>query len=341
MKKISKSLILVLTSLSIIVLLQSCEKQSDSLSARKPPFALVSTSNAYDLTPESAILGGFVSLNGKHSISERGITYGFYENPTVSFTITSDGTGPGPFTSFISGLTENTVYYVRAYAVINGEIFYGKQVTFRTPQTDPSAGAKIPGPDFPGVPRDNAVSVLIGDKLYYGLGYSRRDLWVYDQGNNLWTRITDYPGEAQGVSFAIGKQFYLVTGFLMTETNMFNSNEFWEYDTETDKWTNKDPFPGRSRGLSAGFSIGNKGYIGSGVHTAGIGGEFLNDFWEWDQLTNIWTTKANYPGRVEPTFGFSVGTKGYMGTSTEFLKEYWEWDQSTNVWKSVEELPEP
>jgi len=50
-------------------------------------------------------------------------------------------------------------------------------------------------------------------------------------------------------------------------------------------WTQKADFGGGVRGCAVGFSIGTKGYIGTGFN----GNAFSKDFWEWDQATNIWT----------------------------------------------------
>ena len=51
--------------------------------------------------------------------------------PTVDLsTKTVDGSGSGTFTSSITGLTQGTVYYVRAYATNNNRTDYGNQVTF-------------------------------------------------------------------------------------------------------------------------------------------------------------------------------------------------------------------
>ena len=40
-------------------------------------------------------------------------------NPTIAGTFTTDGTGTGIFTSTVTSLTDNTIYYVRAYAINN------------------------------------------------------------------------------------------------------------------------------------------------------------------------------------------------------------------------------
>ena len=72
-------------------------------------------------------------------------------------------------------------------------------------------------------------------------------------------------------------------------------------------WTQKANFPGTLRTDAVGFSIGTKGYLGTGGVAAG--GPFFNDFWEYDPSNNTWTAKANFGGsaRFRAT-GFSIGT---------------------------------
>ena len=99
-------------------------------------------------------------------------------------------------------------------------------------------------------------------------------------------------------------------------------------------WTQKADFGGTIRSLPAAFSIGTKGYFGSGHATSGA----TKDFWEYDPITNVWTQKADIGGPLRSeAVGFSIGTKGYIGTgdqntSLNFLRDFWEWDQSTNIW---------
>lgn len=99
-------------------------------------------------------------------------------------------------------------------------------------------------------------------------------------------------------------------------------------------WTQKADFPGTARQDAFGFSIGTKGYLGSGVDNTT---PYPWDLWEWEQSTNVWTLKNGWGGRGGPV-SFSIGNKGYMGTgynaySTPSLKkDFWEWDQSTTVW---------
>jgi N-acetylneuraminic acid mutarotase len=91
---------------------------------------------------------------------------------------------------------------------------------------------------------------------------------------------------------------------------------------------------------AASFSIGTKVYLGLGYK----GGLFSKDFWEWDQTTNVWTRKADYPGNSSGvTVSFSIGTKGYIGFGNDIIdgltNEFWEYDPSTNSWTQKASLP--
>ncbi len=101
-------------------------------------------------------------------------------------------------------------------------------------------------------------------------------------------------------------------------------------NAQADYWTQKANFAGAARQRATGFSIGTKGYLGTGYATA-----YMNDFWEYDQATNVWTQKSNLPGALRAfAAGFSIGTKGYIGSGYNgaYLGDLWEWDQATNVW---------
>jgi len=94
-------------------------------------------------------------------------------------------------------------------------------------------------------------------------------------------------------------------------------------------WTQKANFGGGGRAGAVGFSIGTKGYIGTGWN----GSNFFSDFWEYDPSTNTWTQKADFGGAGRwDAVGFSIGNKGYVGTGGGSCKDFWEYDPSTNTW---------
>ncbi|HYV92654.1 MAG TPA: kelch repeat-containing protein [Chitinophagales bacterium] len=105
-------------------------------------------------------------------------------------------------------------------------------------------------------------------------------------------------------------------------------------------WTQKTNFGGAARYLAVGFSIGSKGYIGTGSAS----GTIKSDFWEYDPSTNAWTQKADCGGGVRVSgVGFSIGTKGYLGTgltsSSSFSSDFWEYDPATNTWTAKANIP--
>ena len=86
----------------------------------------------------------------------------------------------------------------------------------------------------------------------------------------------------------------------------------------SDTWTQKADFGGTARALAVGFSIGSKGYIGTGYD-----GSYsdTSDFWEYDPTANTWTQKADFGGTARDlAVGFSIGSKGYIGTGQAIIQ---------------------
>src|SRR5207244_2978378 len=125
--------------------------------------------------------------------------------------------------------------------------------------------------------------------------------------------------------FSIGMKGYIVGGF-------GDVPKLWEWDQGTNTWMQKATFPGGIKQSAVAFSIGSKGYFGTGCDSIA-----KKDFWEWDQSTNTWTQKADFGGgeRIGAA-GFAVGINGYMGfgldLSGNYHKDFWKWDQPTNTW---------
>jgi len=94
----------------------------------------VTTNSINSITTTTASGGGNVTSDGGASVTVRGICWNTSTNPTISNSKTSDGTGTGTFTSNITSLTPNTLYYVRAYATNSAGTAYGNQVSFTTSQ---------------------------------------------------------------------------------------------------------------------------------------------------------------------------------------------------------------
>jgi len=94
--------------------------------------AQVVTNPITDITSTTATGGGNIKSDGGFPITERGVCWSTSQNPTVSDSKTIDGSGIGSFTSNITGLTVNILYYVRAYATNSKGTIYGNEVNFKT-----------------------------------------------------------------------------------------------------------------------------------------------------------------------------------------------------------------
>jgi hypothetical protein len=74
--------------------------------------------------------GGTITSDGASPVTVRGVCWGVAQNPTISGSKTSDGTGAGGFLSTMTGLSVGKTYYVRAYATNVIGTTYGAQTTF-------------------------------------------------------------------------------------------------------------------------------------------------------------------------------------------------------------------
>jgi N-acetylneuraminic acid mutarotase len=187
------------------------------------------------------------------------------------------------------------------------------------------------------------VCFSIGTKGYIETGgdFFRKvltnEFWEYDPGTNTWSRKASLPvtpGRDCAVGFSIGTKGYIGIGGKLDDSPDSYYKDFWEWDQTTNVWTKKADYPGNSTGAAVGFSIGRKGYIGTGF---GDGPNLSNDFWEWDQETNVWTKRADFEGAPRGyATGFSIGNKGYIGTGygdgSTLYNDFWVWDQETDVW---------
>jgi len=92
----------------------------------------VTTSEVIGKTYNSATVGGNVFSSGGAAVIERGVVYATSQNPTVETgTKVTSGSGTGSFTTLLNGLSPETGYYVRAYAINNAGTAYGTEVSFQ------------------------------------------------------------------------------------------------------------------------------------------------------------------------------------------------------------------
>ncbi|MEI6753326.1 MAG: FISUMP domain-containing protein [Paludibacter sp.] len=98
----------------------------------------VSTTAISSITNNAATCGGTITNDGGATITSRGVCWGTSSSPTIANLKTTDGTTTGTFTSSLTGLSNVTTYYVRAYATNSVGTSYGNQVSFTTLATLPT-----------------------------------------------------------------------------------------------------------------------------------------------------------------------------------------------------------
>lgn len=92
----------------------------------------VETVEATNITMTTATVEGNVTNDGGSAVTERGICYSIYENPTLSDSVRLAGTGIGRFYCEMSNLTNATTYYIRAFATNSEGTSFGDVITIRT-----------------------------------------------------------------------------------------------------------------------------------------------------------------------------------------------------------------
>jgi uncharacterized protein (TIGR02145 family) len=90
------------------------------------------TTNIGDIQPTTAFSGGWITSDNGGFVTVRGVCWSTTTNPTTGDNITIDGSDIGSFTSYLTGLSANTTYYVRAYATNIAGTGYGEQIQFTT-----------------------------------------------------------------------------------------------------------------------------------------------------------------------------------------------------------------
>jgi len=98
--------------------------------ALAPP--TVTTSAVTDTSYTTAECGGNVTSSGGLTVTARGVCWSTSTGPTTADDTTNNGTGTGTFTSDMTGLSANTTYYVRAYAINSQGTSYGSEISFGT-----------------------------------------------------------------------------------------------------------------------------------------------------------------------------------------------------------------
>jgi len=109
-------------------------------------------------------------------------------------------------------------------------------------------------------------------------------------------------------------------------------------DGSDGNWVEKSIFDGTARSSAVSFTIGDKGYVGTGYN----GDDYLKDFWVYDINGNFWTQVADFPGiERSAAAAFTNNNIGYVGTGfdgDDELADFYSYNPETNTWSQIADL---
>lgn len=211
-------------------------------------------------------------------------------------------------------------------------------------------------PDFPGEERYGAATFVLNNSGYIATGGNDFgylfDLWQYIPSSQMWVQRPGLPNSqaqnenqrTEAFAFVAGNKAYLGGGsgwvFGPNSTTNIAFADLWEYDPNASvSWTQKSGFPdfiGRNMAIAA--SINNKGYVGLGCNV----GQTVNHqtFWEYEPLTDTWTSKAAFPTLFTADAGAFVLDSGIyvLGgvnlNPVSLSSQFYRYDPAANTWTS-------
>ena len=170
------------------------------------PMLPVLTGNVSNIAQKTVTLNGEVISVGYPAYTERGFCYATTAEPTVDDTkLIVYGTGTGEFSFNLTGLSPNTTYYMRAYAINSVNTAYSDEVSFTTQMEV-----------------ENGV-VLLLEKVYKSDGVSVLEEYEYDDQGRI-TKLTfaNFPytikfnynksGEIEGIDYGTAPIDFTKTG---------------------------------------------------------------------------------------------------------------------------------
>ncbi len=192
--------------------------------------------------------------------------------------------------------------------------------------------------DFAGTNRYGAIGFSLNGKGYIGTGYDgseQKDFWMYDPTTDTWEQIVGFGGEKRqnGAVFIINDVAYIGSGI----HNGSYETDFYAFDGIT--WTRLNDLEDHNdddediyMSSSVGFSLGNYGYLATGIS----GGGLSTICWQYNPTSDTWYEMPNFEGAArQDGNAFTFNNKAFvlMGRSSSYyFDDIWEFrpDQLEN-----------
>jgi hypothetical protein len=174
--------------------------------------------------------------------------------------------------------------------------------------------------DFRGRARRFAMGFRLENKIYYGLGEKKSDIWIYDIEDEKWKELKkgipkELDDREYATTFTYANKAYVGFG---KDKNY--RNDLWSFDPNSEEWNKMSDFPGSGRIVNCLFVINGAAYF-----IGGSNGNQLAENWKYVIAENRWQKLDDKFDLLDKVaFGLSVNNKGYGIFTSE--KSFWRFD---------------
>ena len=283
-------------------------------------FPTVTTSEVTNIGNTTAKCGGVVT-EGDFIVTARGVCWSTTDNPTVADSHTVDGGGAGSFTSNITGLTENTTYYVRAYGTSSAGTAYGETKTFETFKTFFSLTVNgvsfemvyVEGGTFDmGATMEQGSDANDDEYPVHSVTLEGYYIGKYEVTQGLWLAVMgSWPGTAPINSWGVGANYpayYICWNDCQEFVSRLNSltgmtfrlptEAEWEYAARGGNKSRLYQYSGSNNIFDVAWHKGN-----SDARTHAVGTKSPNELGIYDMSGNVWEWCSDWYG------GYSAGSQ--------------------------------
>lgn len=255
-----RNCLLIVYVLSFVILTNSCTEKNE--------LPTITTGKIVEISRTTATAVGHLIDEGGSPVLGKGVCWSVSHNPDITDHFTADGEGAGSFTTSITGLTPNTMYYVRAYATNSFGTAFGKEISFTTSPVElgkvitiqPSSISTTSAISGGNITNDGGGQIIqrgicwsacpepeITDSLSLnglGTGEFESTITGLEPGKKYYVRA--YAINSIGIAY--GSQFSFNTKIADIEENLYNTvtigSQIWMAENlRTTKYNNNSPIP--------------------------------------------------------------------------------------------------
>jgi len=342
-----KSILILFTVLLTTI---SCNKDDNPVENANLP--TLTTFAIKETTPTSAKSGGDITDTGGADITTKGVCWSTSPSPTILDFATDEGNNPSNFTSHLGSLTENTTYYVRAYAANSKGTGYGNEHSFIARREFIGETISITGGTFQmGSTSGDANEAPIHNVTLSNFSISKYEITnaqyatfmnavgASSNGSVIGTEYLDMDDNDIQINYTSG-QFVAQSGKEnnpVIEVSWFGAKAYAEYyggrlPTEAE-WE----FAARGGNSSNGYTYSGSNTIGdvawynsnSGDLTHSVGTKNANELGIYDMTGNVWEWTNDWYGTNYYSISPSSDPQGPT-TGTGRVEHGGSWDDSAN-----------